>query len=279
MRTHPLLAVADTIDPDEVYTLAALAELTGRARSTVNHWLRGGFLGEPRSEEGLGAAAGWRWVLDGAVLLEAIHAPTPVQDHTGLKGGQAWRRGCRDDTGTCACREHHNHSTRQARQRRADERFPATTQREFLHLVQRRMSVPEAAEAVGVTEAIVHGYAGRDPQFAERLEAARKQLCRQRADCGSGAGWRSGCRGLWCWQQHTESRARTRTGPRGRARADDVARAFGYPDVADYLAAHPDTPTKRLAATLGVGHSSVKRWREEVSRLDSRPSSHIQLTE
>ncbi|MBE9500752.1 hypothetical protein IHE61_31105 [Streptomyces sp. GKU 257-1] len=93
----------------------------------------------------------------------------PPDHHSPAAERQAWRRGCRDDSGTCACsREHHNRSTRQARQRRAEARFPASAQREFLRLVRLRMPVPEAAQAVGMTEPAVNGYARRNPQFAAR---------------------------------------------------------------------------------------------------------------
>lgn len=262
MRTHPLLAVADQIIPHETYTLQDLAQLTGRNRSTVGHWLAGGLLGQPRAEEVDSAARAWRWVLDGATLLQAIHAPAPAQDHSpSTSTGLAWRRGCRDDSGTCDCREHHNSSTKRDRRRRADDRFPVKAQREFLRLVRKRTPIADAAQAVGTTEPAVHGYARRDPEFAAQLEKARERLCRKRADCGSGGGWRSGCRGLWCWRQHHESAARAPAGPRGRARADQTALALGYPDAAAYLAAHPDTPARTVAAALGVGHSSVVRWR------------------
>lgn len=272
MRTHPLLSVADQIVPEETYTLADLARLTGRSRSSVGHWLRGGLLGQPHTEETTGAAPAWRWALAGTTLLDAVHAPMPAPDHhSPAAERQAWRRGCRDDSGTCSCREHHNRSTRQARQRRAEARFPASAQREFLRLVRLRMPVPEAAHAVGMTEPAVNGYARSNPQFAARFASARERLCSKRADCGSAAGWRSGCRGLWCWQQNRDARKREReraasatrvpARPRGRARADDAARALGHPDADAYLAAHPDHSAKRLAAALGVSHTSVKRWR------------------
>lgn len=122
--------------------------------------------------------------------------------------------------------------------------------------------VSEAAQAVGMTEAAVMRFALRDPGFAARLEKARERLCRKRPDCGSGTGWRSGRRGLSCWQQHRDARSSPPAGPRGRARAEDAARALGY---AGSTPTSPRTPTsaKRVAAALGVSHASVRRWRQE----------------
>lgn len=140
-----------------------------------------------------------------------------------------------------------------ARQRRADERFPASAQRALLRLVRQGRPISEAA---------VIAYARRHCGFAARLEKAREGLCRERRDCGSGQGWRSGCRGLWCWQQHCESQLRAPSGFRGRPRADAQARALGYTDAAAFLEAHPEPSTRYLAAVLGVGRTSIRRWRQ-----------------
>ncbi len=95
VRTHPLLSVADQIVPEETYTLADLARLTGRSRSSVGHWLRGGLLGQPHTEETTGAAPAWRWALAGTTLLDAVRAPMPAPPTTtprppsGRRGGAA----------------------------------------------------------------------------------------------------------------------------------------------------------------------------------------------
>lgn len=204
VRTHPLAAVAGHIDPDGRYTVKDLATMTGRSTTRVSAWGRGGHLGEPDWEDSMAAGSGRRRVWPGTVLLAALAAAPPVQDHDHREPTDTWVLGCRRDD--CDCREHHNAQLADARRRRTQDAVPPKARRVVLRLVGQGRPLPDATAAADTTVPKINALARIDPTFRADLARARETLCQQRyKSCGTPTGWRSGCRGTACLHAHNST--------------------------------------------------------------------------
>jgi hypothetical protein len=269
VRVHPLAAVEQCIDRGERYTVADLARLTGRSYSRVNTWARGGHLGKSDWESAEASPGGdgvRRRVWTGAVLLGAVAAPAPAQDHERYPSPEAtWVLGCRGDDG-CGCREHRN--IRAAADRLARARAELTPPlRKSLLLVMKRQKITlvEAAAEVGVRPAAAVLLARHDEAFAAGLAKARQKLCRKQPNCGSASGYRTGCRGLSC---HTAHLAPPTANP---ARKPPVR--FDETRQRTFLAARERGATlDQAAAEAGVSRESVKRYLRRTRTQSARPA-------
>ncbi|MFJ4418775.1 hypothetical protein [Streptomyces sp. NPDC088925] len=276
MRVHPLAAIADTIDPDESYTYADLAELAGVSPATAGKWGLGGWLGEGGREEipaGKGTVTRWRY--SGRVLLDALAASRrPQIPHQPLAPTTSYGYGCRHEgEGTdCECLRVHNRLSRERRRRRAADRFPPERRERFLQAVRSGTPPPEAATLAGTTLRAAAGFAVLDENFRAQYVRARESLCLKRAPggepftspCGGAGAYRLGCWGRACYERHQRG-YREPAGPaRGLVRAAERAAEAGFPDVTSYLAAHADLSGAVLAARLGVSKQSVYRWRADL---------------
>ncbi|MFJ4880161.1 hypothetical protein ACIP93_33805 [Streptomyces sp. NPDC088745] len=204
-QPHPLASYASQIDPQEVYTVRAVAALLGMALPSVSGMATYGLL--PGGRVRPHARGGRQRVWTGAQLLRIAKRPVRVQyDHEKLSPTTLYRVGCRCQV----CVAAHSAESLERRRALAEEAFPAEQRQRVLELVETQMPVAEAAEKVGVTLHQVYGRANWDFGFAEALDEAGWSLCvlgQDNPQCSTASGYRGNeggrshrppCRGTGC---------------------------------------------------------------------------------
>lgn len=213
---HPLAQHTGQIDPGRTYSTRDLAVLMEMSLTTLRSLITCGLLPGGRTRRTNGREM-TTWT--GRRLLRTARQPLRLRyDHTRYAPTALYRAGCRCPRCTAA----HNQESRTWRRDLADAAFPAPAREHLLGQVSRGTPLADAAADAGTTPGRVHGYALRDPQFAQALDEAGWSLCvlgPGAPRCSTPTAYRGrgeqqpACRGTGCreWRRATSQNERGRT--------------------------------------------------------------------
>lgn len=172
----------------------AAAVLAGVTPATIRHWKESGALpdGPPWTRAQIRAASRKK-------RASALSRPRGSDAPHGTPS--RWRTGC-----ACApCRTAHNRDTTQ---RRREERQTWWDIRadDFIDRIAAGNDYNRTLKELGLTHQAVTGHRKRDPNFAQRLDAALTYIRDPALTHGIATAWKAGCRCPDCRAYHEASR-------------------------------------------------------------------------